>query len=122
MLLVGANTGEAPATGQPGDTRGYDARTGARVWEFHSVPRPGEPGHETWEGDSWKDRSGVNNWGFSLTVDNERGIVYTTFGRPNTIDSCINNAIMSTGVECLCQDQRVALISCQTDAGAHWRC
>jgi quinoprotein glucose dehydrogenase len=84
MLLVGANTGEAPATGQPGDTRGYDARTGAKVWDFHSVPEPGEPGHESWEGDGWKGRSGVNNWGFSLTVDTERGIVYTVFGGPNT--------------------------------------
>jgi len=47
----------------------------------------------------------------------------TTFEEmQNVIDRCINNAIMSTGVECLCQDQRVALISCQTDAGAHWRC
>jgi quinoprotein glucose dehydrogenase len=84
MLLVGANTGEAPATGQPGDTRGYDARTGAQVWSFHSVPGPGEPGHETWEGDGWKDRSGVNNWGFSMTVDAQRGILYTVFGGPNT--------------------------------------
>ena len=84
MLLVGANTGEAPAAGQPGDTRGYDARTGAQVWSFHSVPGPGEPGHETWEGDGWKDRSGVNNWGFSMTVDAQRGIVYTVFGGPNT--------------------------------------
>ncbi len=84
MLFVGANTGEAPATGQAGDTRAYDARTGAKLWDFHSVPRPGEPGHETWEGDSWKDRSGVNNWGFSLTVDEKRGMLYTTFGGPNT--------------------------------------
>ena len=84
MLLVGANTGEAPATGQPGDTRGYDARTGAIVWSFHSVPGPGEPGHETWEGDGWKDRSGVNNWGFSMTMDAQRGILYTVFGGPNT--------------------------------------
>jgi glucose dehydrogenase len=84
LLLVGANTGEAPATGDPGDTRAFDARTGARVWSFHSVPQPGEPGHKTWEGDSWKNRSGVNNWGFAMTVDAERGIVYTTFGGPNT--------------------------------------
>ena len=84
VLLVGANTGEAPATGQAGDTRGYDARTGAKMWAFHSVPQPGEPGHETWEGDSWKDRSGVNNWGFSMTVDTQRGLVYTVFGGPNT--------------------------------------
>jgi len=84
LLLVGANTPESPATGPPGDTRAYDARTGRKVWEFHSVPRAGEPGHETWAGDGWKNRSGVNNWGFSLTVDAERGIVYTTFGGPNT--------------------------------------
>jgi glucose dehydrogenase len=84
LLIVGANTPEAPATGPAGDTRAYDARTGKKLWDFHSVPRPGEFGHETWEGDSAKNRSGVNNWGFSLTVDAERGIVYTVFGGPNT--------------------------------------
>ena len=83
-LIVGANTGEAPATGLPGNTRAYDARSGAKKWEFHSVPQPGETGHETWEGDSWKNRSGVNDWGFSMAVDTERGIVYTVFGGPNT--------------------------------------
>jgi len=84
LLIVGANTPEAPATGPAGDTRAYDARTGKKLWDFHSVPRPGEFGHETWEGESGKNRSGVNNWGFSLTVDAERGIVYTVFGGPNT--------------------------------------
>jgi len=83
-LFAGANTGEAPSVGQAGNTRAFDARTGAKVWEFHSVPQPGEPGHETWEGDSWKGRAGVNNWGFSLTVDTKRGILYTVFGGPNT--------------------------------------
>jgi glucose dehydrogenase len=82
-LLVGANTPEAPAIGPPGDTRAYDARTGAKLWDFHSVPQAGEAGHETWEGDSWKNRSGVNDWGFSLTVDAERGILYTVLGGPN---------------------------------------
>jgi len=84
MMFVGANVQEAPALGPPGNTRAYDARTGAKVWEFHSVPQPGELGHDTWEGDSWKDRSGVNNWGISLTVDTARGIVYTVFGGPDT--------------------------------------
>ncbi len=84
LLFLGANTPEAPATGPAGNTRAYDARTGAKVWEFHSVPQPGETGNQTWEGESWKDRSGVNNWGFSLTVDAERGILYTVFGGPNT--------------------------------------
>lgn len=64
LLLVGANTPETPATGPAGDTRAFDARTGKKLWDFHSVPRPGELGHETWAGESWKNRSGVNNWVF----------------------------------------------------------
>ncbi len=84
FLFLGANTPEAPSAGPAGDTRAYDARTGAKLWEFHSVPQPGETGHESWEGDSWQRRSGVNNWGFSLTVDAVRGILYTVFGGPNT--------------------------------------
>ena len=46
------------------------------------MPRPGEAGHETWAGDSWKDRSGVNVWGY-MTVDAARGILYMPFGAPN---------------------------------------
>jgi quinoprotein glucose dehydrogenase len=82
LLLVGANVPEQPATGQPGNTRAYDARTGAKVWEFHSVPQPGETGNETWPADGWKDRTGANNWGFYMTVDAERSTVYTVFGSP----------------------------------------
>ena len=82
MLLVGANVPEINQPGLPGDTRAYDARTGARLWEFHSVPRQGETGNETWEGESWKDRTGANNWGFQMTVDAQRDLLYTTFGSP----------------------------------------
>ena len=82
MLLVGANVQEQPATGPAGDSRAYDVRTGAKLWEFHSVPRPGETGHEVWQGDDWKNRSGVNNWGFSMTADEARDIIYMTFGSP----------------------------------------
>jgi len=49
-VMVGAATGEYVPLGVPGDSRGYDARTGAKIWDFHSVPRPGELGHDTWEG------------------------------------------------------------------------
>ena len=79
--MVGANPGGQP-TGPPGDGRAFDARTGARLWDFHTVPQPGETGHETWEGDSWKDRSGTNVWGFYLTVDEERGIAYLPVASP----------------------------------------
>ena len=82
MLFIGANVPEQPATGPPGDTRAYDARTGAKMWEFHSVPRAGETGNETWPADGWQDRTGANNWGFSMTVDEARGILYTTYGSP----------------------------------------
>jgi quinoprotein glucose dehydrogenase len=82
LLFLGANVGEIQVPNAPGNTRAYDARTGKKLWEFHSVPQPGETGHESWEGDGWKDRTGVNNWGFSMTVDTQRNIVYTTFGSP----------------------------------------
>jgi quinoprotein glucose dehydrogenase len=87
LVITGAGTGEGPGglhggVGPAGDTRAWDARTGKLVWTFHSVPRPGEPGHDTWGGDSWKDRSGVNVWGY-MTVDAARGIVYMPFGAPN---------------------------------------
>ena len=82
MAIVGANNGENPI-GPPGDSRAYDVRTGKKLWDFHTVPQPGEPGHETWDGDSWKDRAGVNTWGFAMTVDEQRGIVYMPLGGPS---------------------------------------
>jgi len=81
LVITGAATQEFPTRGAAGDIRAWDVRTGKLVWTFHSVPRPGEPGHDTWEGDSWKARSGVNVWGF-MTVDAQRGIVYMPFGAP----------------------------------------
>src|SRR5499427_3315708 len=54
LLIVGANVPERQTAGQPGNTRAFDAITGKKVWEFHSVPQPGEVGNDTWKGDSWK--------------------------------------------------------------------
>ncbi len=81
VVMVGASVGEVP-TGPAGDTRAFDARTGAKLWDFHSVPQPGEVGHNTWLNDGWKGRSGVNIWGWYMTVDEARGIVYMPFGGP----------------------------------------
>jgi len=66
----------------PGDSRAYDARTGKKLWDFHTIPKPGEAGHETWEGDSWKNRGGNNMWSVAMTVDEERGIVFMPIGGP----------------------------------------
>ena len=52
------------------------------MWTFRSIPRAGEKFNDTWAGDSWKNRSGVNVWGF-ITVDVQRGIVYMPFGAPS---------------------------------------
>jgi quinoprotein glucose dehydrogenase len=81
VVMVGASTGERE-TGPPGNTRAYDARTGAKLWDFQTVPGPGQVGHETWLDDGWKNRSGTNTWAWYMTVDEERGIVYMTFGAP----------------------------------------
>ena len=84
IIITGGNNGEqSPSLGLYGDIRGWDAKTGKLLWSFHTVPRPGEPGNETWEGDSWKDRSGTNVWAF-FTVDAERGIVYAPIGSPTS--------------------------------------
>ncbi len=78
-VIVGVSCGEGPGISSPGDIRAFDVRTGAQLWRFHTVPRPGEFGNETWEGDSWKDRGGANAWG-GLSVDVERGLVFAGLG------------------------------------------
>ena len=65
----------------PGDIRAYDVLTGKLVWTFHTVPRPGEFGYDTWPKDAWKYVGGANTWG-ELTVDTERGIAYFPTGSP----------------------------------------
>jgi quinoprotein glucose dehydrogenase len=83
VVITGAHVQESPSIGAAGDTRAWDIHTGKLVWTFHSVPRPGEPGTETWEPDSWKNRSGTNVWGL-FTIDEQRGILYMPFGEPTT--------------------------------------
>jgi alcohol dehydrogenase (cytochrome c) len=51
LIIIGVSGGEY---GVRGFIDAYEAATGARKWRFYTVPGPGEPGHETWEGDSWK--------------------------------------------------------------------
>ena len=58
-----------------GDVRGYDVHTGKLLWTFHTVPREGEAGVETWENESWRKGGKTKNWsGFS--ADDELGYVY----------------------------------------------
>jgi len=78
-IVVGVSCDEGPGLAAPGDIRAFDVRTGQEVWRFHTVPRPGEFGRETWEGDSWKDRGGANAWG-GISIDPGRGLVFAGLG------------------------------------------
>src|SRR4051812_12469211 len=83
VVITGAHVQEGPSLGAAGDTRAWDAHSGKLIWTFHSVPRPGETGHDTWREDDWKNRSGTNVWGM-FTIDAERGILYMPFGEPTS--------------------------------------
>ena len=78
LLILGSAPGEGFIS-PPGDIRAYDVITGNRVWQFHTVPLPGEFGYETWPKDAYRYVGGSNNWG-SMSVDDERGIVYVPTG------------------------------------------
>ena len=82
LIITGGRTSESPGIGPAGDVRAWDVHTGKLVWTFHSIPRAGEKYNDTWAADSWKQRTGVNVWGF-MTVDVARGIVYMPFGAPS---------------------------------------
>src|SRR3954469_3690602 len=62
LVIVGGLVPEATPRGPAGDVRAFDVRTGQERWRFHTVPRPGEDGHETWPADGWQRRTGVNVW------------------------------------------------------------
>ena len=79
VVLVGAahRAGGAPRSRESakGYIRAYDARTGKRLWIFHTIPQPGEVGNDTWLKDSWSYTGHTGVWG-QLTVDEELGIAY----------------------------------------------
>lgn len=83
LVFTGAHVvDETGSKGPAGDVRAWDLHTGKLVWTFHTVPRPGEMGHETWLGDAWKKMSGANVWSF-FSTDSDRGILYMPLGSVN---------------------------------------
>ena len=78
LIILGSATNEEYASA-PGDIRAFDVRSGALVWTFHTVPRRGEFGDDTWPDDAWKTVGGANNWG-EQSIDAPRGIVYVPTG------------------------------------------
>jgi len=76
-VIVGVAGGEY---GIRGFIDAYDANTGRRAWRFYTTPGPGEPGHETWAGDSWK-TGGAPAW-VTGSYDPELNLVYWGTGNP----------------------------------------
>ncbi len=80
LIIMGSATNQEYASA-PGDIRAFNVITGEKVWQFHTVPRPGEYGYDTWPPDAWKTVGGANNWS-EQSIDPVRGIVYIPTGSP----------------------------------------
>ncbi len=80
VAIIGAASGEVPQ-GPPGNPRAFDLLTGEKLWEFQTVPLPGQPYNDTW-GDGWEGRGGTNMWGFMAPIDVERGLAYLPIAGP----------------------------------------
>ena len=84
-IIIGAAhlSGGVPRgkTNEKGYVRGFDVKTGKRLWIFHTIPRPGEFGNDTWLNDSWSYTGNAGSWG-QASVDEELGLVYLPIELP----------------------------------------
>jgi quinoprotein glucose dehydrogenase len=78
LILIGGRVNENRGAA-PGHVRAFDVRTGALRWIFHTIPKPGEPGHETWPPEAHATAGGANSWA-GITVDVERGLAFVPTG------------------------------------------
>ena len=65
--------------------RAFNVRSGKLAWTFDLIPQPGEKGHDTWDGESWKTAGGTNVWGL-LSLDAPRGLVFLPVSMPGNND------------------------------------
>jgi quinoprotein glucose dehydrogenase len=81
-FVIGSAVSEA-GDAAPGYIRAFDVITGKLKWVFHTIPRPGEVGYESWPKDAWKEVGGVNSWS-GMVLDEQRGAVYFGTGSPGS--------------------------------------
>jgi quinoprotein glucose dehydrogenase len=85
VVIVGAagRTGANPRSFQnvKGYVRGFDVKTGKRLWIFHTIPQLGEFGNDTWQKDSWTYTGNTGVWG-QISVDEELGLAYLPVEMP----------------------------------------
>jgi quinoprotein glucose dehydrogenase len=87
IVIVGAAMREGATVGTHNNTKGlvraFDARTGKKIWQFNTIPRPGEPGGETWENESWAINGNTGVW-TQISVDEDLGLVYLPVETPSS--------------------------------------
>jgi quinoprotein glucose dehydrogenase len=87
VVIVGSafREGHTPRThnNTKGLVQAFDVRTGKRLWTFHTIPRPGEFGHDTWEGESWAENGNVGVWN-QMAIDEDLGLVYLPVETPSS--------------------------------------
>ncbi len=84
LVIVGNGVGDRLTyrDDPPGDVQAFDVHTGRQAWIFHTVPRPGEFGNETWADSSWNFTGHTNVWA-PFTVDSARGLVFLPVSTPS---------------------------------------
>lgn len=78
LYILGVRVSEAMGAA-PGYIRAFNVHTGELVWVFHTIPHPGEFGHETWPQENWQEMGGANAWS-GMSIDHDRGIVFVPTG------------------------------------------
>ncbi len=87
VVMIGSSflEGGTPKThnNTKGLVRGYDVRTGRRLWTFNTIPRPGEFGNDTWEQESWAVTGNTGVWN-QISVDEDLGLAYLPVETPSS--------------------------------------
>jgi len=87
VVIVGSAMKEGMTITTHNNTKGlvraFDVRTGKKIWQFNTIPKPGEPGNETWENNSWAENGNTGVW-TQITVDEDLGLVYLPVESPSS--------------------------------------
>jgi quinoprotein glucose dehydrogenase len=87
VVIVGSSMREGATVPTHNNTKGlvraYDVRTGKKLWQFNTIPRPGEFGNATWENNSWAVNGNTGVWN-QITVDEDLGLVYLPVETPSS--------------------------------------
>ena len=87
VVIVGSAMKEGMTITTHNNTKGlvraFDVRTGKKIWQFNTIPKPGEFGGDTWENNSWAENGNTGVW-TQITVDEELGLVYLPVESPSS--------------------------------------